>query len=75
MYEICKHLSMNEIRDWCFKKFNLEKTNTYHLIRSILYFDDAEQSMEPESLNGTTWTMVKQYFADNEKKFTAIWLA
>ena len=74
MYEICKHHSMNEIRDWCFKKFNLEKTNTYHLIRSMLYFDDAEQSMEPESLNGTSWKMVKQYFADNEKKFTAIWI-
>jgi predicted nucleotidyltransferase component of viral defense system len=74
LYEICKHHTMEEIRDWCFKKFDYEKTNSYHLIRSILYFDDAEKSINPKSLNGTTWTMVKQYFADNEKEFTTIWL-
>ena len=34
--------------------------DTFAVIRSIVYFDDAENTIEPESLDGMTWAKVKE---------------
>ena len=34
--------------------------DTFAVIRSVIYFTDAENTIEPESLNGMTWAKVKK---------------
>ena len=34
--------------------------DTFAVIRSVIYFDDAEQTTAPESLDGMTWNKVKK---------------
>ena len=33
--------------------------DTFAVIRSVIYFDDAENTIDPESLDGMTWDKVK----------------
>jgi hypothetical protein len=39
-------------------------------LKSLFYFQDAEDSPDPLSLNDTTWDMVKTYLREREKELT-----
>ena len=71
LYEILKSVSMTALRMLLEKKYGAGKFNLYAVVRSLTYFDDAETSPAPESLNNTKWTDVKKFFLQNEKKFTS----
>lgn len=56
--ELLKHYSLGQIMEWYKKKY----PNQMILIsipNAITYFEDAEQSENPLSLNGETWESVK----------------
>ena len=45
------------------KKYHVLKENKYSIIRSLQYFDDAENSEMPEMIRPITWEEVKDFFA------------
>ncbi len=68
IYEILKIIQPLEIRSFMLEKYKENGNSFYHLIRSLFYYDDAENDIDPVSLNGTTWEKVKAYLTTNEKK-------
>ncbi|NJD38944.1 MAG: nucleotidyl transferase AbiEii/AbiGii toxin family protein [Geobacter sp.] len=68
LYEILKNVSPRDVKTLFLKKFGASRINCYHILKSLLYFDDAEQQPDPLSLNGTTWEQVKGYFLEHEKE-------
>jgi len=67
LYEILKTNSPKELKIFLLKKFGENKINCYHILRSIFYFDDVEETVEPISLNKTKWSVVRKFLAKNEK--------
>ncbi len=74
LYEIFKTVSLAELKISLEKKFGRDKLNLYSVARAFTYFDEAENSPVPDSLNHTKWDDVKNYFLKNEKQFTGILL-
>ncbi len=70
LYEILKHFQPLELKDMFLKKYGGQRINCYHILKSFFYFQDAEDSPDPISLNGTTWDEVKTFFINNERKLT-----
>lgn len=70
VYEILKIYQPVELKRMFLEKYGIEKINCYHILKSFFYFDDAENSPEPVSCNGTTWDEVKAFFRSNEKILT-----
>ncbi len=68
LYEILKSVSPRDLKALFLKKFGASRINCYHILKSFLYFDDAEQQPDPLSLNGTRWEQVKGFFIDHEKE-------
>jgi len=60
-WDVAKLLEFYTMAD-LFKFYNDRYTydDTFAVIRSIVYFDDAENTIEPESLDGMTWAKVKE---------------
>lgn len=68
LYEILKTVSPRDLKTQFLEKFGASRINCYHILKSLLYFDDAEQQPDPLSLNGTTWEQVKGYFLEHERE-------
>jgi hypothetical protein len=49
------------------EKFPDTSINYYHIVKSLIYFDDAEQEPMPRMLQAVDWTMVKDYFIRMQK--------
>ncbi len=74
LYEILKHISMEEIKILLAKKYPEGSLNFYHIIRALCYFEEADRQPDPVSLNNTKWIDVKDFFIKNEKRFSRIFL-
>jgi len=70
VYEILKIFKPIELKKMFIEKYGIEKINCYHILKSLFYFEDAENSPEPVSHHGTTWDEVKAFFRSNEKILT-----
>lgn len=70
VYEILKIFKPIELKKMFIEKYGIEKINCYHILKSLFYFEDAENSPEPVSHHGTTWNEVKAFFINNEKILT-----
>jgi predicted nucleotidyltransferase component of viral defense system len=70
IFELLKALSPEEVKRAYVAKYGPDRTNCYHTLRSMFYFDDAESSPDPVSLNGTTWAQVKESFRRMEGELT-----
>jgi predicted nucleotidyltransferase component of viral defense system len=66
MYEILKIYSPSLVKDIVIQKYGEKRINCYHIVKSFFYFKEAERSLDPISLNNTTWLQVKDYFIKNE---------
>jgi predicted nucleotidyltransferase component of viral defense system len=70
MYEVLKLYSPFLLRELVMRKYGEKRINCYHVVRSFFYFDEVERSLNPVSLNGTTWEEVKEYFIRYENELT-----
>jgi predicted nucleotidyltransferase component of viral defense system len=71
MHEILRIHSPSAMRDMVIQKYGERRINCYHVVKSFFYFDEAERSLDPISLNNTNWQQVKDYFIRNEKELTS----
>lgn len=74
LVEILQRFEPASLRRLLEKKFGPKRVNTYHLLKSLLFFDDAEQSADPESLNGRSWEQVRRYLLDREPELREAFL-
>ena len=58
-YEIIRLFSPDELRSSILEKYGRKSLNCYHILKSLFYFEDAESSPNPISINGTNWKTVK----------------
>ena len=43
------------------RRFQRVDFNTYHLLKSLVYFDDAEEEPMPEMIRPTEWQAIKEF--------------
>jgi predicted nucleotidyltransferase component of viral defense system len=70
IYEAAKIYELSQIRKMFHEKYKKREKNCYHILKSIFYFNDAEESPDPISLNGTRWDDVKKYLLSRQKEIT-----
>jgi len=54
--------SFDELFQFYHDRYNYD--DTFAVIRSVVYFTDAENSIGPESLDGMTWENVKEIITE-----------
>ncbi len=63
LYAILKHgATLQECFDALGKKYDPSRLNSYHLLKSLTYFEDAEQEPMPAMLEPFDWNACKTYF-------------
>lgn len=70
IYEILKQISPDSLKTLFLEKYDKNKINCYHILKSFFYFEDVEDSPDPVSLKDSKWNEIKKYFISNEKIFT-----
>ncbi len=68
IFELLKHFSLEELISFHSKKYDF--SSQLILLKSLVYFEDAEQEPDPVSLKSVAWTSVKQKISDSVGKFT-----
>ncbi|MEW6108620.1 MAG: nucleotidyl transferase AbiEii/AbiGii toxin family protein [Nitrospirota bacterium] len=65
-----KIMDINEAFDLYDKKFKALKQNKVHILKSLVYFNDAEKDPMPQMIKKVKWSEVKNFFIRKQKKFT-----
>lgn len=68
VYEILKHYTLNEILEFYNKKY--EDGSEFLVMKSLTYFDDANQDADLKSFNNVTWGTVKKQILKAVKKIS-----
>ncbi len=63
LYFICKNkYSLAEVLNFFQYRFKVFDHDLYHVYKSLIYFDDAEQDVMPEIYEKTNWNEIKAFF-------------
>lgn len=63
-----KLLTLQEVFDLYDQKFKILNQNKAHILKSLIYFDDADEQPMPQMLKKVDWITVKKFF-ELETKF------
>ena len=66
---LLKSLSIGSAIEIFKKRFEGTGINYYHILKSLVFFEDAEQEPEPNLLKKVSWKEVKSFFTDNLREF------
>lgn len=67
IYELLKHYSLETMLQFFSKKY--PDIAHFHILKSLVYFDDAEDQFDPVTLNDTDWQIVKSNIEQNVNNF------
>ena len=67
IYELMKTYSLSDMFELFSKKY--QDTAHFHILKSLTYFDDAEEDFDPITLLDTDWEIVKQTIENKVNKF------
>jgi uncharacterized membrane protein len=63
IYELIQQgYTLDKILIWYDKKYHKLDTNLFSIVRSLTYFDDAEEEAMPDMIHTYSWDQVKQFF-------------
>lgn len=62
LFFICQKTSLSKILSLYLKKYALVKVNRLHIIKSLVYFVDAENDPMPQMIGKASWGEVKVFF-------------
>lgn len=65
-----KILTLPEIFNLYDKKFKAFNQNKLHILKSLIYFEDAEKDNMPKMLKPVSWEEVKKFFRKELKKIS-----
>ena len=70
LYYICKNnnITISEILSMLNIKYNEEKLNYFHIIKSLIYFEDAEDEILPKTNINYNWEEIKEFYINEYKK-------
>ena len=69
LFFICKELiSLKDLLSLFKKKYNSVNYNMLHILKSLAYFEDAENNPMPKMIVPTSWQEVKSFFKKEIKK-------
>lgn len=69
LYFICqKSLLIKELLDMYSKKYSKAKFNKLHIVKSMVYFVDAEDNAMPEMIEKVSWEEIKKFFIEKANK-------
>ncbi len=72
LYWICHNVKpLHEVIPRVHKQYNV-KQNYTHILKSLVYFEDAESDPEPEIFFDVTWKSVKSFFRKEIPRITRI---
>ncbi len=63
-----QRLPAPELKDLLVAQYGARRLNFYHILNSLIYFAEAEESPDPISLTGTSWEEVKAFFLGWKKE-------
>lgn len=72
LYFLLKMLSLSELFEQYPKKYGIEISNHYHLLKSLVYFDDAESQPMPIMHHPISWNDVKTSIISTMKEYALI---
>lgn len=64
-----KLYSLEEIFDLYDKKFKVLRQNKAHILKSLTYFEEADDMPMPKMLKDVEWRAVKKFFTSEAKRF------
>lgn len=62
-------ISLKEFFQYFEKKYGKENYNIYHVLKSMVYFEDAEGNPELNMLVQFSWENMKSFFTEQIKEF------
>ena len=72
LFFLLDYYSLDEIFVAYKKKFGLEISNNYHLLKSLVYFEDAELQPMPTMIKKIEWNAVKQRLIEEVKRLEIV---
>jgi uncharacterized membrane protein len=54
------------------RKYGPDVFNRHHVLKSLVYFEDADKEPEPEMLVDFSWTVTKRFFVETIRTFGAL---
>ena len=65
-----KIISLEETLSLYEKKFGVLTQNRVHILKSLVYFDDAEENAMPQMIQKVEWPSVKEFFLKEQKSLS-----
>lgn len=63
IYELIQQgYTLDEMLLWYDKKYHKLDTNMFSIVRSLTYFDDADEEAMPDMIKSYSWNQIKQFF-------------
>ncbi|MEK7518036.1 MAG: nucleotidyl transferase AbiEii/AbiGii toxin family protein [Patescibacteria group bacterium] len=70
IFEVRKILTLDVALTLYDKKFKALTQNKFHILKSLAYFEDAEEGVLPQMIEKVNWIKVKQFFIKEQKRLT-----
>jgi len=67
LYFMCKKISLPRVFPLYDKKYQTLANNKVHLLKSLVYFADADMDEMPRMLKDISWKEVKRFFIEQVK--------
>ena len=74
LYFICRKIPLRKILDLAPQKYPATRDFETQTVKRLIYFENAEQDIDPRLLSPVTWMEVKEYFIKQSKEIANNWL-
>lgn len=70
IYELVQQgYTLDEMLLWYDEKYHKLDTNMFSIVRSLTYFDDADEEAMPDMIHPYSWDQIKQFFIAESMRF------
>ena len=69
LYFLLEHYELSDIFEKFQTKYGKETTNFYHLLKSLVYFEDADDQPSPVMINTISWVKIKEHIIEQVKNY------
>ena len=73
LYFICKQHDLAKQLKWYERKFEKYSVPTWHVVKSLSYFKDADKNKLPKMLKSVDWQEVKRFFTKKAIRLAKEW--
>ena len=70
LYVVSKRYGLRQLLEWFKQKYARANYSTVHLLKSLTYFEEAEQEPMPHMLEALSWSDVKAFFTSEAPRLT-----